>query len=229
MKWFGVVFFGLLGALLFFLYKQFPYAFHGKDSYLNAIQTIFFLVVLVLGLMRSNLSLDVIFKWGSAWLCIMIVIITGYSYQWEIKKYFSNILGRLVPSIGQINKDGSVTFAASENGHFMIDAKVNEQIVHFLLDTGASKITLPLEDARSVGINTEVLSYDIPVSTAKGTNMVAYVQLKSIQVGNIVVRDIDAYVSKEGLSGALLGTNFLNKLSRYEVGNGSITFWGPTQ
>lgn len=225
MKWSATVFFTLLGALLFVLYRQFPYAFTGKNNYLNALQILFFLVILVLGLIKSNISLESLFKWGASWLCIMLIILTGYSYQWELKQYFSRILGHLVPAIGHINKDNSVTFSAGESGHFMIDAKINGQIVHFLLDTGATRITLSAEDALSVGINLEALSYNVPVETAKGTNMVAYVQLDSIQVGNIVLQNIDAYVSREGLSGSLLGTNFLNKLSRYEVGKGTITLW----
>lgn len=225
MKWSATIFFTLLGILIFVLYKYFPYAFATKDAYLNALQIIFFLVVFILSLIKMNISFESLFKWGIAWVCIVLMILTGYTYQWELKQYFSQIVGRLVPSMAQINKDGSVTFSAGDGGHFMIDAKVNGYLIHFLLDTGASKITLSADDAQSIGINLNELRYDIPVNTAKGVNMVAYTQLRAVQVGSIIVRDIDAYVSREGLSGSLLGTNFLNKLSRYEVGKGVITFW----
>ena len=110
-------------------------------------------------------------------------------------------------------------------GIFMIDAKVNGHPVHFLLDTGATKVTVGARDARNLGIDLDSLKYDIRVQTAKGINFVAYIQFDSIQIGNILIKNVDGYVAKEGLSGSLLGMSFLNRLSKYEVGKGSITLW----
>ena len=225
MKTWVVIFALLIGCLLFLLNKQFPYVLDGQQSYLGLIQILAILAVVVFGLARKNISKELVIKSLAGWAAIALVGLSIYSYQWELKQYFSQIFGRLIPSIGQTNKDGSVTFYAADNDHFMIDAKVNGREVHFLLDTGATKVTLGAKDAKSIGIDLDALKYEIRVQTAKGVNFVAYVKFDSIQVGNILIKNVDGYVTKEGLSGSLLGMSFLSRLSRYEVGKGSITLW----
>ena len=225
MKSWIVILAALLGGLLYLLNKQFPYVLDGQQAYLGLIQILAMLALIVFGLTRHNISKELVIKSLAGWMGIALIGLSIYNYQWELKEYFYKIFGRLVPSIGQVNKDGSVTFYAGDNDHFMIDAKVNGQVVHFLLDTGASKVTLGAQDARRIGVDIDALKYDIRVQTAKGVNFVAYVKFDSIQVGDILVKNIDGYVVREGLSGSLLGMNFLNRLSRYEVGKGSITLW----
>ena len=225
MKTWVVIFALLIGGFLYLLNKQFPYILGDHQNYLSLIQILAMLAIVILGFARQSISKEVVIKSLAGWTAIAIVGLSIYSYQWELKQYFFQIFGRLIPSIGQQNKDGSVTFYAGDNDHFMIDGKVNGNLIHFLLDTGATRVTLGAQDAKSIGIDLDSLKYDIKVQTARGVNFVAYVNLDSIQVGDILIKNVDAYIAKEGLSGSLLGMSFLNRLSRYEVGNGSITFW----
>ena len=215
----------LLGGLLYLLHRQFPYAFSVDQSYLTLLSMILVLASVVFGVAKSGVSKELVIKSAIIWLSISIAGLSAYSYQWELKQYFNRILGQLAPSLAQTNKEGSVTFYAGDNGHFMMDSLVNGRNIHFLLDTGASRVTLSADDAKSLGIDLDTLRFDIAVNTAKGVNFVAYFRLDSIQIGNIVVKDVDAYVSKEGLSGSLLGMSFLNKLSRYQIDKNKITFW----
>ena len=47
----------------------------------------------------------------------------------------------------------------------------------------------------------------------------------SIQIGNIVVKNVRGHIAKEGLPEFLLGMSFLNRLTKYEARKGgSITF-----
>lgn len=225
MKTWVVALIALLGGLLYLLNKQFPYILDGHQSYLTILQMVAVIGFVMFGLSKSNISRELVIKGLVVWTSIALAAISVYSYQWELKQYFYKIAGQLMPSVGQSNKDGSVTFYAGTNHHFMIDAKVNGHPIHFLLDTGATRVTLDAKDAHSIGLDLNALRYDIRVQTAKGINLVAYVKLHSIQVGNIIIKDVDAYVTREGLSGSLLGMSFLNKLKRYEVGKGQLTLW----
>jgi aspartyl protease family protein len=225
MKTWAVILIALLAGLLYLLNKQFPYAFDGNQSYLTLLQMFAVISFITFGLSRQSLSKEFVIKSLASWLGIAVVALSIYSYQWELKQYFYKIFGQLVPSMAKTNKDGSVTFYAAENGHFMIDAKANGRLVHFLLDTGATRVTLGAKDAKAIGIDIDALRYDIRVQTAKGINLVAYVKLDSVEVGSIIVRNVQAYVAKEGLSGSLLGVSFLKKLRKYEVHQGKLTLW----
>lgn len=103
------------------------------------------------------------------------------------------------------------------DGHYWTNARVNNGVINFLVDTGASTVALTPEDARRAGINMNELQYNVPVATAAGQNVAASVQLKSISVGPVTLRNVRAIVVPEGLSTSLLGMSFLGQLQKVEA------------
>lgn len=103
------------------------------------------------------------------------------------------------------------------DGQFWTDARVNTGHVKFLVDTGASSVALTLNDAKKAGIRTRDLTYNVPIATAGGRNMAAYVELKSISVGAITLRNVRALVVPEGLDTSLLGMTYLGQLQKVEA------------
>ncbi len=96
-----------------------------------------------------------------------------------------------------------------------------------LVDTGASTVVLKPADAARAGIDTATLSFTTPVSTANGTTYAAPVRLKSISVGPLEVRDVEALVAQPGtLSENLLGMSFLKRLRSYEFSGDFLTLRG---
>ena len=108
------------------------------------------------------------------------------------------------------------------DGQFWTDARVNKGHIRFLVDTGASSVALTPEDARKAGIRLDRLKYDVPISTAGGQNVAAYVELKSISIGAVTVRNVRAIVVPEGLSTSLLGMTFLGELQKVEASPTSL-------
>ena len=147
----------------------------------------------------------------------------SYDIQKDTTQYISKII--FADTMGKINQRGSVSFYASGGGHFIIGSKINDTIVHFLLDTGATNVVLTEKDARKLGINFASLNYDTKVVTAKGVGYVSCFNLSAIKVGNIVIKNVKSCVMGPSLSRSLLGMSFLNKISKYEVSKGRITFW----
>ncbi|WP_418151925.1 TIGR02281 family clan AA aspartic protease [Litorimonas sp. RW-G-Af-16] len=96
-------------------------------------------------------------------------------------------------------------------------SRVNSGHVKFLVDTGASSVALTYEDARKAGIKVRDLRYNVPISTAGGTNYAAYVKLDSVSLGAITIRDVDALVVKDGLTVSLLGMTYLGQLQKVEA------------
>lgn len=103
------------------------------------------------------------------------------------------------------------------DGQFWTEARVNNGHVRFLVDTGASSVALTPEDARKAGIRLDRLKYDVPIATAGGQNVAAYVNLKSISIGPVTIRNVKALVVPEGLSTSLLGMSYLGELQKVEA------------
>ena len=87
----------------------------------------------------------------------------------------------------------------------------------FLVDTGASSVALTLTDARRAGVRDSDLNYNVPISTAGGRNFAARVSLDQVALGGIILRDVDAFVVKEGLEVSLLGMSWLGRLQEVKA------------
>jgi aspartyl protease family protein len=107
----------------------------------------------------------------------------------------------------------NVVLSKGRNGHFEVEARVDGRRLAFLVDTGASHIALRESAAAQLGIFPRPSDYTVQVSTANGVTKAALVQLRSVEVGDIIVRDVPAIVhSDQGLGVNLLGMSFLSRV-----------------
>ena len=107
----------------------------------------------------------------------------------------------------------NIVLTKGNNGHFAVEARVDGRRLEFLVDTGASHIALRQSDAARLGIHPRSSDFTVRVSTANGVTKAAMVELRMVEVGDIVVRNVPAIVhSDEGLSVNLLGMSFLSRV-----------------
>jgi aspartyl protease family protein len=126
-------------------------------------------------------------------------------------------------SAAPANASRSATIAKDAYGHFQAQARVDGRDIGFMVDTGATVIALTESDAARVGIRPFKADYTRKVTTANGTAMAAPARLASIDIGGVVVRDVDALVMPDSvLSQNLLGMAFLSRLKRFEYSNGRL-------
>ncbi len=93
----------------------------------------------------------------------------------------------------------------------------------FIVDTGATLVTLRESAAAEIGIHPMPVDYTATVSTANGRIKAAPTKIDRIELGDITVFDVPALVlPDEALSQNLLGVSFLAKLRRYEFANGRM-------
>jgi len=108
-------------------------------------------------------------------------------------------------------------------GHFETEGRINGQRLGFMVDTGASVVALNESSAARFGLFPAPGQFTATVTTANGTIKAARAQLAMIDVGGLVVRDVDALVlPDEALSENLLGLSFLSRLKRFEYANGQL-------
>jgi aspartyl protease family protein len=119
---------------------------------------------------------------------------------------------------------GAAQVLKAADGHYWTEASVNGHEVRFLVDTGASAVSLTQNDARRLGIEPASLDYTAKVMTASGPARAAKVKLDSISVGAAQVRDVDALVIEDGLNTSLLGMTYLGRLSQFEATQTSMIF-----
>jgi aspartyl protease family protein len=116
----------------------------------------------------------------------------------------------------------TLVYPADERGHVIIEAVVNGAPVRFLVDTGASFVTLTPADARAAGLSPRQLAFNQRASTANGEVRIATVTLRELRLGQLTVSEVPAAVI-ENLKISLLGMSFLSRLQSYEMRDGKLT------
>src|SRR6185437_14244602 len=96
--------------------------------------------------------------------------------------------------------------------------------LRFVVDTGASTVTLTAADAAAAGISHSSLSYSIVTNTANGQGRAAPVRLREVRIGQLAINDVQAAVV-DNLHMSLLGMSFLKRLERVEMGEGTLTIY----
>jgi aspartyl protease family protein len=117
----------------------------------------------------------------------------------------------------------SLSITHDARGHFVTEGRIDGQRIAFMVDTGASVVALNESSAARFGLRPTPNDYRATVSTANGTVKAARARLAMVELGGLIVRDVDAMVlPDEALSENLLGQSFLSKLKRFEYANGKM-------
>ncbi len=214
-------------ALVWWLNAQFP----GRLDSEQRLSQVVYLVAL-LALVAPGVAIGVkgqmhkALKYAAFWAGLLAVVFVLYTFRDVAAPVFSRLQAELVPSAAQEGPQGEIIITRGQDGHFYVDGYVNGEAVHFLVDTGASRVALSQEDARRAGLATADLKYNIPVATANGLTMNAAVRLDSVAIPPLVVHDVRASVAKRGrLTQSLLGMSFLKALNGYRVEGDQLILW----
>ncbi len=147
------------------------------------------------------------------WLGAITGLLTAFAFRDEAAVIVQEIRAELMPSVALSRTAGEAELRRAWDGHYRATAEVNGVELRLMIDTGASMVLIPFEQAAAIGINPDTLDYSMPVTTANGRSSVAPVRLSSIKIGPIAVFDIPAAIARPGrLKTGLLGMSFLDKL-----------------
>ena len=117
----------------------------------------------------------------------------------------------------------SISLPRDARGHFQAEGRIDGQRIDFMVDTGASVVALNEKSAARFGLRPSRGDYNATVNTANGTIKAAPTRIAMMEVGGLIVRDVEAMVlPDEALSENLLGLSFLSKLKRFEYANGRL-------
>lgn len=116
----------------------------------------------------------------------------------------------LKPKLAQVQANGDLVIARARDGHFYADGLVNGQPVSFMVDTGASLVSVSVPVAQAAG-----LQGGVPTTfhTANGSHAGRVVDGVVVAVGPLRVTNVRVGVGlqMQDERQALLGQSFLSK------------------
>ena len=123
-------------------------------------------------------------------------------------------------AIGAVPADGSgtIVMTADNQGHFYVTGSVNGATVRFLVDTGATMVSLGASDARRIGLDFNRGQKGM-TQTANGQSVVSKVQLDTVRIGDVTLHNVDALIHQTEMPMALLGMSFLNRMEMQRDGS----------
>ena len=99
---------------------------------------------------------------------------------------------------------------AGSNGHFRTQGQINGRTVNFIVDTGASVVSMSVTDAEAIGLRYQS-GQTVQVSTANGVTVGWRVKLSTVRLGSLDVYDVEALVTPAPMPYVLLGNSYLTR------------------
>ena len=152
-----------------------------------------------------------------AWVAIFAVFIIGFSYQNEIFAVWNRVSGEVTRANEQFVDCDMLRIRQSADGHFWVNATVNELPVRFLIDSGATTTAMTLQTARDAGIEISESPFPVVLTTANGTVSAQRGTIQALQIGSMVARELPVVVAEEFGDSNVIGMNFLSKLRSWRV------------
>lgn len=128
--------------------------------------------------------------------------------------------GRPISAGAASSAQQRTTIVADAKGHFFATASVNGVSMPFMIDTGATMVTISSASAKAAGI-AYTSGERGSVQTANGVTPAYRVKLDTVKVGDITLNNVDGVVLETQQMGryGLLGLSFLNRTEMRREGD----------
>ena len=149
---------------------------------------------------------------GAMWL-LLLGLLTVFFNDFLEKQHNPN------QQIASVQRDGQQELVLQRNkyGHYVASGMINQQPVVFMLDTGASDISIPQNIAQRLRLQP---GRAVTYQTANGPALNYATQLDSVSLGNITLYNLPASINPNvNHEDVLLGMSFLKHLEFSQKGN----------
>jgi len=153
---------------------------------------------------------------GFIWLAFWLLLLgfTVYMFQTWIDKERNPNANPITSSSGDVRQ---VVLKRNRQGHYVTTGTINGTQLEFLLDTGATDISIPEHVAEKIGLKK---LYPIKIYTANGIAEAYGTKINSASIGKIVLRDLNAHINPNVEDDTvLLGMSFLKRIEFTQRGD----------
>lgn len=113
----------------------------------------------------------------------------------------------------------TVTIAPDSSGMYQVNGSINGFQVDFVVDTGATLISMNKHEAKRIGLNYKLEGTESLSETASGYAKIYLLQLKQVRVGDIELNDVPASIHDDDFPTViLLGNSFLSRVNMAREG-----------
>jgi aspartyl protease family protein len=103
-----------------------------------------------------------------------------------------------------------IVLSASQGGHFLSAGTINGKTVNFLVDTGATSVSISQSDADRIGLK-YLEGKKVLGNTANGQVTMHQITLDSVRIGELQIFNVSAVVVPAEMPYVLLGNSFLGR------------------
>jgi aspartyl protease family protein len=114
-----------------------------------------------------------------------------------------------------------IVLTAGSGGHFVTQGSINGRSTQFVVDTGATMVSMGAAEAKRLGINFEA-GQRMQAHTANGVTTGYRISLGTVRIQDVEVHNVDAAVMPMGMPYILLGNSFLSRFQMKQE-NGTMT------
>nr|WP_315428846.1 TIGR02281 family clan AA aspartic protease [uncultured Albidiferax sp.] len=125
-------------------------------------------------------------------------------------------LGESPVSVKGKGSGNKIVLVADSQGHFIGPGRINGQSMQFVVDTGATVVSLGMNDAERMGINYKN-GEPVRMSTANGNSNGWRIRLSSVRIGDVELSGVEAVVTPSSMPYVLLGNSFLTQFQMTRI------------
>ncbi|WP_417622314.1 retropepsin-like aspartic protease family protein [Parasphingorhabdus sp.] len=188
-----------------------------EDQNINLIFAIGALVLVGSALFSRRIGLGEIVRTALAWVAIFAIFIVGFSYKNELLAVWNRVSGEITGSSQQLVVGDTLRIRQSPDGHFWVNAKVNNLPVRFLIDSGATTTAMNLTTARNAGIEISDGGFPTILTTANGSVEAQRGRIQDLQLGSMSARGLPVVVAEAFGDSNVIGMNLLSQLKSWRV------------
>jgi aspartyl protease family protein len=174
------------------------------------------LVFVVSALVARRMPVGQSLKMFAGWIAIFLAVFVAISLKEPILGFFDKVLDERQARTGGVRQGADLRIAQSMDGHFWIEAQVNDRPVRFLVDSGATTTSVSADTAARSGIEPSG-GFPVMVDTANGMIEVDRARIARLRIGHIERRNMPIHMSQAFGDTNVLGMNFLSSLSGWRV------------
>jgi aspartyl protease family protein len=123
-------------------------------------------------------------------------------------------LGEAPASVGKGGNAASagnkIVLPAATGGHFMAQGTINGSATNFMVDTGATAVSMSVDYAERMRVDYRS-GESVRMNTANGVAQGWRVKLASVRIGDVEILDVDAVVTQQSMPFVLLGNSYLSR------------------